>query len=128
VPEAVGIFSGRTLEKAKRVVEAAERDPEFRLVVEEMDRTSNVDRAFREVTRPRVDGDAEGRPHSDLPRQAELLRRVTEELTAGAPAVAVRALGAVGALRHAELLARAGDALLGRAQAVREAARKGGPT
>jgi ParB family chromosome partitioning protein len=48
VAEAVGM-SGRTLEKAEVVVEAAEKDPELRPVVEEMDRTGKVDPAFKKV-------------------------------------------------------------------------------
>jgi ParB-like chromosome segregation protein Spo0J len=52
VAEAVGM-SGRTYEKAKRVVEAAEAEPEtFGPVKEEMDRTGNVDGAYKKVKRP----------------------------------------------------------------------------
>jgi ParB/RepB/Spo0J family partition protein len=61
VAAAVGM-SGKTYDKAKKVVEAAEKDSE-RLgpVKEEMDRTGNVDRAFRETLagqgqREHVDG------------------------------------------------------------------------
>src|SRR5581483_11288050 len=50
VAEAVGM-SGRTYEKAKAVVEAAAREPDLRLVVEEMDRTGKVDTAFKKVKR-----------------------------------------------------------------------------
>jgi hypothetical protein len=43
-------MSGKTYEKAKAVVEAAERDPEkFGPVVEEMDRSGKVDPAFKKV-------------------------------------------------------------------------------
>jgi ParB family chromosome partitioning protein len=48
VAEAVGM-SGRTYEKVKQVVAAAEADPSLQPVVEEMDRTRNVDRAHRKV-------------------------------------------------------------------------------
>jgi hypothetical protein len=49
VAEAVGM-SGRTYEKAKRVVEAAEENPEeFGAVKEEMDRTGKVDPAYEKV-------------------------------------------------------------------------------
>jgi ParB-like chromosome segregation protein Spo0J len=53
VAEAVGM-SGRTYEKAKAVVEAAEADPELRAVADEMDRTGKVEPAFQKVkaTRP----------------------------------------------------------------------------
>jgi len=50
VARAVGGMSGRTYEKAKVVVAAAEADPEkFAPVVAEMDRTGKVDRAFKVV-------------------------------------------------------------------------------
>jgi ParB family chromosome partitioning protein len=50
VGEVVGM-SGRTYEKAKQVVEAAEEQPEkFRVVAEEMDRTGKVEPAHKEVT------------------------------------------------------------------------------
>jgi ParB family chromosome partitioning protein len=42
-------LSGRTYEKAKAVVEAAEADPALTPVVEEMDRTGKVDPAFQKV-------------------------------------------------------------------------------
>lgn len=49
--EVVGI-SGRSYEKAKAVVQAAEQDPvTFAPVLERMDRTGKVDPAFREVKR-----------------------------------------------------------------------------
>ena len=49
VAEAVGM-SGRTYEKAKEVLEAAEQQPEqFAEVVEEMNRSGRVDPAFRKV-------------------------------------------------------------------------------
>jgi hypothetical protein len=48
VAEAVGM-SGRTYEKAKEVVQAAEADPELRPVVEEMDRTCKIEPALRQV-------------------------------------------------------------------------------
>jgi hypothetical protein len=48
--EAVGM-SGRTYEKAEAVVEAAAKEPELWLVVEEMDRTGKVDHAFKKVMR-----------------------------------------------------------------------------
>jgi ParB-like chromosome segregation protein Spo0J len=49
VGEAVGM-SGRTYQKAKAVVRAAEEDPEaFSAVVEEMDRTGKVDPAYNQV-------------------------------------------------------------------------------
>jgi ParB family chromosome partitioning protein len=48
IGEAVGM-SGRTYEKAKEVVEAAQENPELRPVVEEMDRTGKVEPAFKKV-------------------------------------------------------------------------------
>jgi ParB family chromosome partitioning protein len=48
VAEAVGL-SGRTYEKAKKVVEAAEADPAAAPLVEEMDRTGKVDPAYQRV-------------------------------------------------------------------------------
>jgi ParB/RepB/Spo0J family partition protein len=49
VAEAVGM-SGRTYEKAKRVVEAAEKEPEKHAeTVKEMDRTGKVDAAYKKV-------------------------------------------------------------------------------
>jgi hypothetical protein len=54
VAEAVGM-SGRTYEKAKKVVEAAEKEPEkFAPIKAEMDRTGKVDRAYQKV-RPSSD-------------------------------------------------------------------------
>jgi site-specific DNA-methyltransferase (adenine-specific) len=50
VAEAVGM-SGRTYDKAKEVVAAAEADPALVPVVEEMDRTGKVHQAFQEVVR-----------------------------------------------------------------------------
>ena len=51
VGEAVGV-SGKTYEKARTVVEAAEADPEaFEEVVREMDRTGKIDPAYRRVKR-----------------------------------------------------------------------------
>lgn len=51
VGEAVGV-SGKTYEKARAVVEAAEADPEaFEEVVREMDRTGKIDPAYRRVKR-----------------------------------------------------------------------------
>jgi ParB family chromosome partitioning protein len=59
VAAAVGM-SGRTYEKAKAVVQAAEEDPERNgHLVEQMDRTGKVDPAFRQIT-PRQP--AESRP------------------------------------------------------------------
>ena len=47
--QAVGM-SGKTYAKAKAVVEAATRDPErCRQLIEEMDRTGNVDRAYKRL-------------------------------------------------------------------------------
>ena len=49
----VGV-SGRTLEKAKAVVEAAEQDPKrFGRLLFQMDRTGNVHGAFKELDRRR---------------------------------------------------------------------------
>ncbi len=49
---AVGL-SGRTLDKAKAVVEAAEADPELGDLVSQMDASGKVDAAYRELTRRR---------------------------------------------------------------------------
>jgi hypothetical protein len=55
VAEAVGM-SGRTYEKAKEVVAAAEEEPEkFAPVLERMDETGKVDPAYRSVKRPIAD-------------------------------------------------------------------------
>jgi N6-adenosine-specific RNA methylase IME4/ParB-like chromosome segregation protein Spo0J len=48
IAKAIGT-SGRTLEKAMAVVEAAEANPELAPIVEEMDRTGRVDPAFQAV-------------------------------------------------------------------------------
>ncbi len=48
IAEIVGT-SGRTLEKATAVVEAAEKNPEFQPLVEEMDETGNVDAAYKKL-------------------------------------------------------------------------------
>jgi hypothetical protein len=50
---AIAGVSGRTLEKAEAVVEAAEADPSLAPVVEEMDRTGKVDPAYRMVRQPK---------------------------------------------------------------------------
>jgi hypothetical protein len=67
--EAVGM-SGRTYEKAKAVVEAAEADPEmFGDLAEVMDRTGKVDGAFREMEKRRDPPPPKAEPqhpHSDL--------------------------------------------------------------
>lgn len=52
VGAAVGM-SGKTYEKAKAVMEAAKSDPQMAEVAEEMDRTGNVDRAFKKAKRHR---------------------------------------------------------------------------
>jgi hypothetical protein len=44
-------MSGRTYHNAKAVIEAAEKDPALRDIVERMDRTGNVSAAYREVKR-----------------------------------------------------------------------------
>jgi ParB family chromosome partitioning protein len=50
VAQAIGTFSGRTLEKAKAVVEAAHQAPQkFASLAEEMDRTGRVDGAFKKL-------------------------------------------------------------------------------
>jgi ParB/RepB/Spo0J family partition protein len=53
VAKAVGM-SGRTYEKAKEVVAAAEKNPKLAPVVEEMDRTGNVERAHQKVKPPPI--------------------------------------------------------------------------
>jgi ParB-like chromosome segregation protein Spo0J len=58
-------MSGRTLDKAKAVVEAAEQDPGLVPVVEDMDRTGKVDPAFQKVW------EAQGRPPFPKTRPAE---------------------------------------------------------
>lgn len=50
VAEAIGEVSGKTLEKIRTVVKAAEQEPEkFAPLVEKMDRTGNVDGAYRQL-------------------------------------------------------------------------------
>lgn len=62
VAAALGV-SGKTFEKAKVVVEAAEQDPEaFAPVVKEMDRTGKVDPAFRKVRKSQPKPTAEPGP------------------------------------------------------------------
>jgi hypothetical protein len=52
-------MKGRTYEKAKRVVKAAEQDPERHAgTVKEMDRTGNVDAAYKKV-KPNAAGKGE---------------------------------------------------------------------
>jgi ParB family chromosome partitioning protein len=53
VAEAVGM-SGRTYEKARKVVEAAEADPAILPLVEDMDRTGKVDPAYKKVAGKKV--------------------------------------------------------------------------
>lgn len=49
VAAAIGGPSGRTLEKAKAVVEAAKQSPALAPLVDEMDRTGKVDRAYQQL-------------------------------------------------------------------------------
>jgi ParB/RepB/Spo0J family partition protein len=57
VAEAVGL-SGRSYEKAKAVVEAAEKDPDLLPLVQEMDRTGKVDPAYRKMKYEELRGEA----------------------------------------------------------------------
>jgi hypothetical protein len=61
VAEAVGM-SGRTYEKVKQVLQAAEADPELRPVVEEMDRTGKVEPALKKVRVKQPDKRRKKRP------------------------------------------------------------------
>jgi ParB-like chromosome segregation protein Spo0J len=61
VAKAVGV-SGRTYEKAKAVVEAAEKDPgKYQHLVEKMATTGKVDRAYRELRGPKPSAPASRR-------------------------------------------------------------------
>lgn len=76
VAQAVGRISGRTYEKAKQVVEAAEKDPEtFTPLVEEMDRTGKVDGAHRKMqtTQRRRAAEAQGRK-AKLPPSVQIFK------------------------------------------------------
>jgi hypothetical protein len=88
-----------------------------------MDRSGNVDRAYRQVMQPRV-ADAQERPHSDLPRQENLLSRLSDELTADAAATVVRTIGGDRAILHARTLTQVGNVLLERAREIRDAVRE----
>src|SRR5262249_55670909 len=74
--ETVGM-SGRTYEKAKAVVEAAEKDPTLKPVVEEMDRTGKVDPAYRKVVKPT---EAEKQERRVQEKRRERRRRAHEKL------------------------------------------------
>ncbi len=80
VAEAVGM-SGRTYEKAKAVVEAAEEDPEsFGPIQEEMDQTGNVDGAYRkakEKKNPTPPPRPPKHPHSEM--IVSWLKRVSDQ-------------------------------------------------
>ena len=72
---AVGM-SGKTYEKVKAVVEAAEDDPEqFSDLVEKMDATGKVDPQFKELQRRREKGDTPD-VEPDDPSSAHLLTRM----------------------------------------------------
>lgn len=58
ISEAVGC-SHDTLKKIKDVVEAAKEDPEFKLIVEQMDDTGNVSKAFKELKKKKREKDIE---------------------------------------------------------------------
>jgi hypothetical protein len=69
-------MSGRTYEKAKSVVEAAEQDPSGSAdIKEEMDRTGKVEPAYQEMKR-RQHGEPPGPPVADSPESklCELLK------------------------------------------------------
>jgi hypothetical protein len=51
---AVGNISGKTLDKAAAVFDAAEKKPALKPVAEEMNKTGNVDKAYKRVVRPVV--------------------------------------------------------------------------
>jgi ParB family chromosome partitioning protein len=87
VAEAVGM-SGRRYAEAKAVVLAAEEDPDLRPVVEEMDRTGEVDPAYRKVQekkRPtntaRRREEPDNRPEEAGPLPAAVKKRVLAALT-----------------------------------------------
>jgi hypothetical protein len=62
IGEAVGI-NGRSLEKAKKVVEAARADPELcGDLVEQMDSTGKIDPAYKEMKRRQEEGTKEKPP------------------------------------------------------------------
>jgi ParB family chromosome partitioning protein len=119
VAEVVGL-SGRTYEKAKAVVEAAEKDPErFGRLLNEMDTTGRVGPAYQEMIRRQVMLDGEGgrnRPETDetaadLRKLADSARRIVEALEdeSGFDAAAtVAALGRPAARRFAADLQRLG--------------------
>ncbi len=113
VAEAVGM-SGRTYEKAKRVVEAAEEDPERHAeTVQEMDRTGKVDAAYKKVkgqrTRKETRRPAPPEPLPSLPECLESLRAARtrlDQLLAGPPAY-----GPEGALDVLEAIQQEHEAL-----------------
>jgi ParB-like chromosome segregation protein Spo0J len=128
VAEVVGM-SATNYRKAQRVVEAAKRDRTLRPVVVEMDRSGNIDQAYRQVVGPRVHGEAageaEGRPASDAVRQENLLRRLVDELTATPPTDVVQALGDDRARRHAQALETVAAVLATRAKVLVQAVEQG---
>jgi ParB-like chromosome segregation protein Spo0J len=78
VAEAVGM-SGRTYEKAKAVVAAAEKDPELAEAVREMDATGKVDGAYKKVKQKQAARAPEAREAPDAPTAAaEFDRRLAD--------------------------------------------------
>jgi ParB family chromosome partitioning protein len=68
---AVG-WSGPTYAKARKVVKAAEEDPEFQPLVEEMDRTGNISRAYNQLPSSLRESESQSDPAVKPKRQRTL--------------------------------------------------------
>jgi ParB-like chromosome segregation protein Spo0J len=98
VAAAVGV-SGRTYEKAKVVVQAAEDNPELAPVVEEMDRSKKVDPAYRKVAgkkKPRRvikmdDGEFQKKVFHQILQERNRLRQRVHDLELGQSLETLRA-------------------------------------
>lgn len=96
VASAVGL-SGRTLEKAMAVVDAADADPELGDLVAQMDDTGKVDGAYRELVRRTAPPSGDPLPMTDVHRAkfpelayTELRSELTTDMHAFAKATAWR--------------------------------------
>lgn len=77
--KAVGI-SGRTLEKAEAVVEAAEKDPALQPLVEEMDRTKKVEPIYKKVRANVGSGGSRIKPLGQRDRRKVKLWKILAEI------------------------------------------------
>jgi ParB-like chromosome segregation protein Spo0J len=128
VAESVGM-SARTYEKAKAVVEAAEKDPErFTYAVHEMDRSGKVDRAYQEVARRQAGEGIRARNGASAPASADVAdfetqvdaaRRLGEALAQTPVDRLTEAISAEKAERYAGILDKAANQFYNLALALR---------